>query len=103
MAHSAAPPSAEAVIQPHLSHLLDKRESPKTVCPSEAARALSQSDLKSLNASSWRDTMPLVRGILQEMRDRGEVEILQKGNVIPHEMRLEHVKGPIRARKALSE
>lgn len=43
--------------------------------------------------------MPEVRQILWEMRHRGEVEILQKGSVIPEEMRLEELKGPIRARR----
>lgn len=43
--------------------------------------------------------MPEVRKVLWGMRDRGEVEILQKGSVISEEMRLEDLKGPIRARR----
>ena len=33
------------------------------------------------------------------MRDSGEVEILQKGVVLPHNLAIEDVVGPIRARK----
>lgn len=92
-----------SVIKPHLSRLLNSRDSPKTICPSEVARALSSAELKSLNASDWRELMPAVREELWAMRDRGEVEILRKGNVLPRDAALEDVKGPIRARRALDE
>jgi len=44
--------------------------------------------------------MPEVREILWEMRRRGEVEILQKGALVPDGIELEDLKGPIRARRA---
>ena len=43
--------------------------------------------------------MPLVRKMLWEMREAGEVEILQKGNPLPITTALDEVVGPIRARK----
>ena len=89
----------EAIIEPHLIRLLTTRESPKTICPSEVARALSPAELKSLNTSEWRDLMPAIREILWRMRDRGQVEILQKGTTIPPDMSLEDIRGPIRARR----
>ena len=43
--------------------------------------------------------MPEVREILWEMRQNGDVEILQKGSLLPEGLTLEDLKGPIRARK----
>lgn len=44
--------------------------------------------------------MPHVREMLWDMRQRGEVEILQKGFPIADEIGLQDIKGPIRARRA---
>ncbi|KAF2840068.1 hypothetical protein M501DRAFT_931452 [Patellaria atrata CBS 101060] len=87
------------ILYSHLSNLLNTREYPKTICPSEVARALSRSDLDLLHAESWRDTMPSIRELVWAMRDAGEVEILQKGEVLENDVGLEQIKGPIRARK----
>jgi hypothetical protein len=78
--------------------LLDKRDYPKTICPSEVARAFSQDELDSLEAADWRGTMDDVRQVVWELREMGEVEVMQKGEVISIE-RLEDVKGPIRVRR----
>ena len=93
------PTSPESVIQPHLQRLLEARESPKTICPSEVARAFSATELNCLKASNWRELMPTIRAMLWAMRNHGEVKILQKGSLLPPDMKLEDVKGPIRARK----
>lgn len=87
------------VILPQLNRLLSAREYPKTICPSEVARALSATDLVLLGVSEWRDLMPEVREILWTMRDRGEVEILQRGAPLPEGTELQNIKGPIRARR----
>lgn len=92
-------PYAQDIVKPHLERLLESRSFPKTICPSEVPRALSKSELTSTGASSWRDLMPLVRKMLWEMREAGEVEILQKGNPLPNTTALDEVVGPIRARK----
>lgn len=42
--------------------------------------------------------MPEIRRKVWERRDRGEVDILQKGQVLPEDMALEDIKGPIRVR-----
>jgi hypothetical protein len=39
-----------------------------------------------------------IRSLIWEMRDAGEVEVLQKGDVVDVES-LEEVRGPIRVRK----
>jgi len=43
--------------------------------------------------------MPDVRKLVWEMRDRGEVEILQYGEALGDHVALEDVKGPIRVRR----
>ncbi len=88
------------VLLPHLERLLDSREYPKTICPSEVLRALSAAELETIGSSTWRDLMPEVRRMLWEMRHRGEVEILQKGSLVPEGIELEDLIGPIRARRA---
>jgi hypothetical protein len=89
------------ILQTHLDLLLASREPPKTCCPSEIARALNPKELEAINLSSWRDAMPEIRRIVAEMRERGKVEVLQKGSVLKGDLgeRLEHVVGPIRIRK----
>ena len=91
----------DTVVKTHLYHLLSKRTYPKTICPSEVARSLSTNELDILGVSNWRDLMPMVRIVLWEMRDRGEVEILQRGSPIPSTIGVQDVQGPIRARKPL--
>lgn len=86
----------------HANNLLDKREFPKTICPSEVARALSSSELDSLDANDWRAIMDDVRSLVWEMREAGEVEIMQKGQVLEIES-LADIKGPIRVRKVQTQ
>lgn len=85
-------------ILPHLEQLLQKRQHPKTLCPSEVARALSTGELKEAGVSSWRDLMPYLRELAFQMRDNGQLEILQKGEVLPSDQSLEETTGPIRIR-----
>src|SRR5690242_12993839 len=87
------------VILGHANRLLTARDYPKTICPSEIARALSASDLGTLGASEWRDTMQDIRKVMWEKRQAGEVEVLQKGEVVDVE-NLEDIRGPIRVRLA---
>lgn len=93
------PGSVDEVLSLHLNRLLSSRESPKTICPSEVPRALTTFELDALGVSSWRDLMPNVRQILWDMRQKGEVEILQRGREVLDTVKLQDIKGPIRARK----
>jgi hypothetical protein len=86
------------LILSHAERLLSARQYPKTICPSEVARALSTSELETLGASDWRGTMNAVRQVMWEKRGIGEVEILQKGEVVNVES-LDDIRGPIRVRK----
>jgi len=89
------------IIRIHLHRLLDSRDYPKTICPSEVARAISRDELEILGVDSWRDLMPQIRHVVAEMRNQGTVEVLQKGNVLDGELGdfFENVVGPIRVRK----
>lgn len=82
----------------HADRLLGTRAWPKTICPSEIARALSDAELETLDAATWRDTMDSIRLVLWDKRVAGEVEVMQKGEVVVAES-LEHIRGPIRVRK----
>ena len=91
--------TAKAVVGMELESLLNARY-PKTICPSEVARSFSASELEGIGTTNWRDLMPQIREVLWDMRENGEVEILQKGEVIPDGVALENIKGPIRARRS---
>jgi hypothetical protein len=86
-----------SIISRHADCLLSTRPWPKTICPSEIARALSTEELRTLDASEWRDTMGHIRQIMWERREAGQVEVMQKGQVVDVES-LEDIRGPIRVR-----
>ena len=86
-------------VKPHLQRLLSSREYPKTICPSEAARSLSQDEIKEAGAETWRDLMPAIRSYAFELRDEGMIDILQKGDLLPPFQGLDETHGPIRLRK----
>lgn len=90
--------STDEILPCRINEFLSSRDYPKTICPSEVPRSLSKSELEALGAKHWRDLMPKVREILWAMRQREEVEILQKGAPVLGTMDLRDIKGPIRAR-----
>ncbi|KAL8833290.1 MAG: hypothetical protein Q9170_004349 [Blastenia crenularia] len=49
--------STTQTIERHLISLLHSRNHPKTICPSEVARAFSEDDLSNIGVSNWRDLM----------------------------------------------
>lgn len=59
---------------------------------------LSRIELTGVGVSDWRDLMNPVRAILFDLRSKGQVEILQRGKVIPQITSLEDIRGPVRAR-----
>jgi len=91
--------ASSSLLRERLHELLAKREHPKTICPSEVARSLSATELSTVGASEWRDTMPAIREIVWELRDNEQVEILQRGEVLGADVGLANVKGPVRVRK----
>jgi len=67
--------------------LLARRDPGKTICPSEAARALGGSD-------GFRALMPLVREAASELVAGGRIEVTQRGEPVD----LATARGPIRLR-----
>ena len=103
MTESSQQERKQAIIQPHLTRLLDGREHSKTICPSEVARALSKQELADCDYPSWRDAMSDIRMLVAQMRTRREAEVLQKGSVLEGDLgeQLENAVGPLRVRKIL--
>ena len=60
-------------VEDTILELLARRAPGKTICPSEAARALDE---------DWRPKMEDVRQAAYAMADRGEVEVTQHGVVV---------------------
>jgi hypothetical protein len=67
-----------------IADLLDQRDQGRTICPSEAARAV--------GGKEWRDLMPAAREAAGRMAGRGEVVVTQKGR----EVDATGARGPIR-------
>lgn len=93
----------ESPVLSHLKQFLDKRQPPKTFCPSEVVRALSASELHLEGAEEWRELMPRVRELVWDLRADGLLEVLQKGEVIGSDVSLDNLKGPIRVRRVQKE
>ena len=70
---SATPPPRE--IEETILGLLAKRAEGRTICPSEAARALGGND-------GFRPLMEPVREVARDLVARGELEITQRGQVV---------------------
>jgi hypothetical protein len=67
--------------------LLERRGEGKTICPSDAARAVS--------ADGWRDLMEPARRAARRLVAAGEVVVTQGGEVVS----LDAATGPIRIRR----
>lgn len=89
------PPGPFASYGPQLeraiAELLAKRDKGKTICPSEAARAVG-------GKREWRDLMPAAREAAARLADRGEIVVTQKGETVD----ALKARGPIRIRRATS-
>ena len=74
-------------IEAAIAGLLDRRAAGRTICPSEAARAL--------DPAGWPERMEAVRAAAFSMADRGELEVTQRGEVVDGRA----ARGPIRLRR----
>lgn len=91
---------AESALSTRFTQHLSQRAHPKTLCPSEIARSLSTPELQELGVQQWRELMPRLRSMAFEARDRGEIEILQRGEVVDAGRGIDDVRGPIRIRRS---
>lgn len=80
-----ASPVTDQQIRDAITDLLQARQPPSTICPSEAARALA--------LDAWRPLMPRVRAVAVGMAKAGVLQISQGGRSVDPD---EPLRGPIR-------
>ncbi len=83
-------PDQQASLRAAILELLERRGPGKTICPSDAARAVAAAD--------FRPLMDTARAAAAELVDQGEIEVTQRGEVID----IAHAHGPIRLRRRRS-
>lgn len=86
------------MLKERLHLLLSSRQFPKTICPSEVARSFSQAELNCLAIQEWRQLMEPIRHLVWQLRDQGDIQILQHGDPLEPGVGLQDVRGPIRIR-----
>ena len=77
---------SDARIERTILDLLAQRDPGKTICPSDAARAL--------DAEDFRPLMAPVRAVVRDLVARGELEVTQSGRVVD----IDTARGAIRLR-----
>lgn len=60
---------------------------------------MSKDELYALGMSDWRTAMPIIRRLAWTYRSEGRCEVLQKGTVLPDDVDIDDVQGPIRIRR----
>ena len=80
-------PSEQARLRAVILQLLERRGTGKTICPSDAARALAGAD--------FRPLMDSARAAAAELVADGEIDVTQRGKVVD----IAHARGPIRLRR----
>jgi len=78
---------SEQELQSVIMQMVRERGSAKTICPSEAARAMASSN-------NWRELMGDARAAARELHHQGKITIEQGGEVIDPD----NFSGPIRLR-----
>ncbi len=84
------PGAQEDALEAAILRLLQERGAGKTICPSEAARAVGTPD----DASTWQPLMEPARAAARRLVARGAIVITQAGAVVDPST----AKGPIRLR-----
>lgn len=80
---------SEQEIAAAIHHLLSQRSDDKTICPSDAARAV-------LPDGDWRGLMPAVRAVAADEVRAGRLEVRQGGEAVDPAT----ARGPIRLGRA---
>ena len=80
------PGTQDQALEQAILMLLAKRGRDKTICPSEAARAVAE--------TGWEDLMESARRAARRLVAAGRIDILQKGSIVDGST----AKGPIRLR-----
>lgn len=83
--------ATDRALEQSILDLLAARGAGKTICPSEAARAVAVDD----SDDGWRELMEPARRAARRLVASGDVEITQQGKVVDPST----AKGPIRIRR----
>jgi len=78
---------SDAELRQTILRLARERGPDKTICPSDAAKAV--------DSANWRDRMADARAAARDLARNGQVEITQKGRVLDPDAQW---RGPIRIR-----
>jgi Protein of unknown function (DUF3253) len=81
----------QARLRSVILELLERRAPGKTICPSDAARAVA--------GSGFRPLMPAARAAAADLVASGEIEVTQRGKVVD----IAQARGPIRLRRRGNE
>lgn len=79
--------SRRARLEAAVRALAHHRAPDKTICPSDAARAV--------GGETWREDMELARDVVRDLARTGDVEVLQRGEVVSVDG---DWRGPVRVR-----
>lgn len=79
--------TVDSRLEQAILELLEQRRPGATICPSDAARAVSPDD--------WRPLMDAARSAAQRLVDAGRVDVTQGGEVVD----LATARGPVRIRR----
>ena len=82
-------------LEARILELLDQRGEGKTICPSDAARAVHGEARGGSPDDGWRDLMEPVRRAARRLVAQGKVVVTQGGEVVDPET----ARGPIRLRR----
>jgi hypothetical protein len=82
-----APDTDQARLRSVILELLERRGPGKTICPSDAARAVA--------GKNFRPLMDIARAAAADLVADGEIEVIQRGEVVA----IARARGPIRLRR----
>ena len=85
----------DRALEEKILELLAQRAAGRTICPSEAARAV-HAEAPSGDDDGWRDLMEPARRAAGRLAESGEVVVTQRGEVVDPAT----ATGPIRLRRA---
>lgn len=91
--------AVDAALEDTILDLLAARDPGRTICPSEAARAVFADlhpDPAGAEVEGWRELMEPARRAAGRLVGRGEVVVTQRGEIVD----LATARGPIRLRRA---
>lgn len=65
-----------------IMRLCRDRGADKSICPSEAARAVAAHHAATSDGDAWRDLMPTVRAAAEDLVREGQIVVTQKGAIV---------------------